>query len=88
MPYRLRELKLWISEQSGPTASLDDLFSVVPYFGLTLPRAREILKEILSAVANWQKTGASIQMSVRELDAFEPAFEHEEKKAARKLISG
>lgn len=59
MPYRLRELKLWISEQSGPSASLDDLFSVVLYFGLTLPRAREILKEILSAVANWRKTSRS-----------------------------
>lgn len=87
MPYRLRELKLWISEQSGPSASLHDLFSVLPYFGLSLSRAKEILGEVLAAATNWRKVGANIQMSAGELDAFEAAFEHEEKKIARKLAS-
>jgi len=63
-------LTMGISEQSGPSASQDDLFSVIPYFGLSPSRAREILSEILSAVTDWRKVGASIQMSTHDLDAF------------------
>lgn len=51
-----------------------------------LPAVREtILREVVSAVATWQKLGQKLGMSAAELDSFADAFEHPERKAAQKL---
>lgn len=82
-PERMRELKTWISEETGPEATIDALFSVIAYFRIPLARAREILSEIERAVSRWRESGRALGMSDRELDQFADAFEHPERKAAR-----
>ena len=81
-PERVRELKTWISEGTGPEASIAALLSAVPYFRITPARAKQILKEVEKSVAGWRKVGRALGMSKAELDQFEDAFEHSERRAA------
>lgn len=87
-PERLRELKTWVSEDAGPEASVDALMSVVPYFKLTLAKAKAILAEVEQSVAAWREVGIALGMTVSDLDSFADAFEHEERAAARRVIGG
>lgn len=82
-PERVRELKTWISEETGPEASIAALLSAIPYFRIAPARAKQILKEVEKAVAGWRRVGRSLGMSKAELDQFEDAFEHPERRAAR-----
>jgi serine/threonine-protein kinase HipA len=82
-PDRIRELKTWISPESGPEATVDALLSVAPYFKVQKARAKEILAQVERAVAGWRGEGRSIGMSDAELEPFAPAFEHSEREAAR-----
>ncbi|MCG5055953.1 MAG: type II toxin-antitoxin system HipA family toxin [Myxococcales bacterium] len=84
-PERVRELKTWISEETGPDASVDALLSVCAYFRLSPNRAREILAEVESAVGRWRTEGKALGMTKQELEAFADAFEHEQRVAARKV---
>lgn len=86
-PDRHRELKLWVSEEAGPGASVDSLLSVIRYFRLTLPRAKEILRDVFLAVQRWRAEGARLGMSNEELDQFKDAFEHEETRAAAQVVA-
>lgn len=85
-PERARELKTWISEQSGPSASIDSLMSICAYCRIDADKARHILSTVELAVAKWRARGRSIGMSDAELDQFVDAFEHRERKAARTVI--
>ena len=38
-PDRLRELKTWVSEETGPEATIEALLSVLPYFRISRVRA-------------------------------------------------
>lgn len=82
-PERSRELKTWISEDSGPGMSIDALMSVTDYFRIARLRALEILGEVARAVEGWRRTGRAIGMTGTELDQFADAFEHPEREAAR-----
>jgi serine/threonine-protein kinase HipA len=87
-PERLRELKTWISDTTGPEARIDALMSVtsvIGYFRNSPSRAREILAKVEQAVAQWHSQGFALGMTHRELEAFEEAFEHPERAAARRL---
>ena len=84
-PDRARELKTWISEETGPAASIEALMSVAPYFRLDQKRARRIVGDVETAVARWRDEGRALGMSAAELDQFEDAFEHEDRELARKL---
>lgn len=84
-PERARELKTWISEDTGPDATISALWSVRSYFQLRDARAAQLLGEVEAAVARWRDEGGAIGMTAVELDAFEEAFEHEERAAARQL---
>lgn len=75
----MRELKTWISEDTGPAASVDALRSVAPYFRIGQLRAKEILSEVERAVSTWRRRGRALSMTGAELDQFEPAFEHAER---------
>jgi serine/threonine-protein kinase HipA len=86
-PERLRELKTWISEESGPTASLEPLMDAGRYFQIDVGRAREIVGEVDRAVAQWRTHGLRIGMSEGELDQFADAFEHVEREAARRIAT-
>ena len=87
-PDRVRELKTWISEETGPDAAIAALLSVRPYFQLRPPRAAQILGEVEAAVARWRDEGRALGMTDTELDAFAEAFEHGERQAARVAASG
>ena len=82
-PERLRELKTWISEETGPEATIEALLTVIAYFRITLARAREILAAVENAVSKWRDEGRALGMSDSELEQFAGAFEHPERKAAR-----
>ena len=85
-PNRLRELKTWISEETGPEATIEALLSVTAYFRLTRLRAKQILRELEKALSRWRETGHALGMTHRELDAFAEAFEHPERTAAQKAM--
>lgn len=85
-PDRVRELKTWISEDTGPEATIEALLSVLPYFKISLGKAKEILRRIERALFRWRETGSTLGMSNRELDQFADAFEHPERDAVRKAI--
>lgn len=82
-PDRVRELKTWVSEDTGPDATIEALVSALPYFWTAAPRAREILRDVDRAVSQWRPMGRSLGMTTQELDQFAKAFEHEERSAAR-----
>lgn len=86
-PDRMRELKTWISEDTGPEATIDALMSVIAYFRIARERARAILGEVESAVAAWRVEGRAIGLTDAELETFTDAFEHDERRAARRVLS-
>lgn len=86
-PERLRELKTWVSEEVGPEATIDALMSVLPYFRIALPRAKEMLAPIEAAVAGWQDEGRALGMTRDDLDSFADAFEHRERTAAQAVLA-
>ena len=84
-PERARELKTWVSEEAGPEATIDALMSVTPYFRIGMPRAREILREVIVAVARWRREAKTLGMNARDIEDFAEAFEHPERGAAKKV---
>lgn len=84
-PDRERELKTWVSAETGPEATVEALMSVISYFRLSKPRAKEILREVERAVAGWRKAGRAVGMTERDLEDFAVAFEHTERREAKKL---
>lgn len=86
-PDRVRELKTWISEETGPEATISALMSVISYFQITPTRAKVILAEVERAVAGWREEGRALAMTPADLDAFEDAFEHAERRAVQAAIT-
>ncbi len=84
-PDRARELKTWLSADTGPEATINALMSVIAYFRIPAKRAKVILREVERAVAGWRKAGRALGMTDRELEQFADAFEHPERKAAQKI---
>lgn len=86
-PERARELKTWISADTGPEATIDALMSVTGYFRISLDQARRILTEVEHAVSHWRDHGRTLGMKDGELEAFAEAFEHPERNAARQVAA-
>ncbi len=86
-PDRIRELKTWITDDTGPEATIEALLSAAPYFAVSLTRARAILGEVEAATARWRDVGRAIGMSDKELEQFADAFEHPERVAAHAQAS-
>jgi serine/threonine-protein kinase HipA len=74
-PDRERELKTWISEETGPIASIEALRSVAPYFRIPAKQVGKILAEVEKAVRKWRHVGIKLGMTASELDRFAEAFE-------------
>jgi serine/threonine-protein kinase HipA len=74
-PERVRELKTWISEDTGPEASQDALLSTGAYFGLSNTRAKEIIDGVVTTVVTWWAVGTQLGMTETELEAYSQAFE-------------
>lgn len=83
-PDRVRELKTWISEDTGPEATVEALLSVIAYFRIPRTRANRILSRIENAVSQWRQTGLALGMTKKELAQFADAFDHPEAEAARR----
>ncbi len=86
-PDKARELKTWVSTETGPEATIAALLSVIAYFRISTPRAKEILREVEHAVAGWREAGRALGLSERDLESYADAFEHPERVAARKFTS-
>lgn len=84
-PDRARELKTWVSPETGPEAAVAILMSVVPYFRIQSKRAKTILREVEQAVDGWRERGRALGMTSNELESFADAFEHAERAAAKKV---
>jgi serine/threonine-protein kinase HipA len=80
-------MKTWISEETGPEATIEALLSVLPYFQISMERAREILLKMEHALARWREAGLALGMTERELDQFSEAFEHPEREAAHRTAT-
>jgi serine/threonine-protein kinase HipA len=85
-PDRVRELKTWPSEETGPEATIDASMAVIAYFGITPSRAQAMLGEVDAAVGRWRAEGRSLGMTPRELDSYADAFEHPQREAARRAL--
>ena len=71
-------------DMDDQTASLDSAFEVVEYFGIDLPRAREIVAEVGEVVSDWRIEARQFGLSRSEIDRMATAFEHDDLKKARK----
>lgn len=85
-PERERELKTWISEETGPQATVEALMSIAAYCRIEHDAAAGILAEVEAAVSKWRATGRELGMTASELDQYADAFEHRERKAARTIV--
>ena len=84
-PERARESKTWLSEDTGPITSLQQLIDGCTYFGLSREQAEEEAAAMATTLARWRTiaTSKEIGLSEVELDTFAPAFEHESVRLAR-----
>lgn len=82
------ELKLWLTEDSGPVDSISDVVGAASYFWLTEDNAKRVLAEVCAAVQNWKAIATSppVGMTDDDLDAFAPAFENEQLAIAKALL--
>ena len=86
-PDKDRESKTWLSEDTGPVTSLGQLLDIAPLFLLERHEAERVAAEVARVVSTWREVAVSAEvgLSVGELDAFAPAFEHEVQSAALDL---
>jgi serine/threonine-protein kinase HipA len=85
-PDKIRDLKTWISEDTGPQATIEAAFDAARYFGLKPEEARAILAEVERAVATWRAAAARTGMTPYEIDQFADAFEHPERVKAQSML--
>lgn len=88
-PERARESKTWLSEDTGPVTSLEMLLDYSEYFALARAEAQAVAAAMATTLREWRTVALSkeVGLSERELEAFEPAFEHDAANAARALAS-
>jgi serine/threonine-protein kinase HipA len=67
------------------TCSIDLVESVADLFGLNLSAARDIIREVGAAVANWRTVAATVGARPSEINRMASAFEHEDLNKARAM---
>jgi serine/threonine-protein kinase HipA len=67
------------------TCSLDLVESVADFFGIALPVARQIIREVAAAVADWRTVAAAVGARASEINRMASAFEHDDLKKARAM---
>ncbi|MBU3711386.1 MAG: HipA domain-containing protein [Limnohabitans sp.] len=75
-PDKESESKTWLSEDSGPITSIEQLLGQAARFELSQPQAQSILEEVASAVKRWKDvaTSAEVGLQAHEVNDFKPAF--------------
>lgn len=76
-PDKDRESKTWLSEDSGPISSTQQMLDQAARFELSQPQAQSILEEVTTAVKRWKDVATSVEVGLHthELNDFKPAFE-------------
>jgi serine/threonine-protein kinase HipA len=88
-PDKAPESKTWLSEVDGPVADSATLVGRCDYFGLDRSQALAILGDVVGAVAGWKDVALSttVGLKLEDLADFAPAFEHQQLRAAKQLLS-
>jgi serine/threonine-protein kinase HipA len=63
---------------TDPSASLNIAISVAHYFDLEILQAKQIAKEVGSAVSLWKSQALHLKIKKKEIDRMASAFEHED----------
>jgi serine/threonine-protein kinase HipA len=67
------------------TCSIDLVESVADFFGIALPVARQIIREVGAAVADWRTVATAVGARASEINRMASAFEHDDLKKARAM---
>lgn len=88
MPDKDRESNTWLSEETGPITSMQQLMGEASRFALSCGQALAIVRKEVEAILQWRAVGQSpdVGMTKQELDEFVPAFEHASFNDAKKLV--
>ena len=70
---------------SDTHASVDTLMDAAGYFRLNAREATEVLTQVARAAGRWRAVAASHGFQQGDIDAMEPAFEHDERRRAQAL---
>ncbi len=70
------ESKTWLSEDTGPITSIEQLLSQAFRFELSKPQAQAVLDEVVIAVKRWKEVAnqPEVGFQAREITDFKPAF--------------
>lgn len=88
-PDKERESKTWLTEDTGAITSVGQLLAQAARFELVPEDALRILSEVVAAVEQWRAVAVSSEVGLtsKELESFEPAFEHAELEEAKGLLA-
>ena len=88
-PDKAAESKTWLSEDTGPITSLQQLMAQAFRFALSPVQAQAVLVEMLAAVVRWKEVAmsADVGLQASELADFRPAFEHAARQEAQTLLA-
>ena len=76
-PDKSPESKTWLSEDTGPITSINQLMEQAERFALSPTPAQAIIDEVGAAVRRWKEVAVSqeVGMQAQEINDFKPAFE-------------
>ena len=87
-PYRHRQLETGISDLSGNVASIEAALEASPFFGVARDSAAGALSRMISTIdKEWRAHCLAAGMTAQEIKRYEPAFEHEESRVARRIAA-
>ena len=85
-PYRRRQLETGISDFSGNAASIEAALEASPFFDVARDSAAIALSQMISTIdEEWRAHFLAAGMTSEEIKRFEPAFDHEESRVARRI---
>ena len=85
-PFRRRQLETGISDLSGNVASIEAALEASPFFGVARDSAAGALSRMISTLdEEWRAHCLAAGMTVEEIKRYEPAFDHEESRVARRI---
>ena len=88
-PQRHRHLETGISELSGHAASIEAAVDAAPFFDIERDAAVAMLSGIVSTIdERWRACCGEAGMTAREIERYEPAFDHAESRIARRSARG
>ena len=85
-PRRQRHLETGISELSGHAASIEAAVDAAPFFDVERADAVGMLSRMVSTIdERWRACCGAAGMTAREIERYEPAFDHAESRIARRI---